>query len=493
MGVLGLKIFGEKNIVLAGIICILLLLPVFAGVADFSPKKNILLVNSLNYEDVIAASVYAAQNDYIYTFILTPTHGKYWIEVLGESSDNIQYYESGKPARATMGDEIRKLSKQNIIAHSSSNLAHDFAKLSNSNFVVVVGDEVAAEAISAASYAAIKGSLYFTDKQSADADVTQLANDGKKVLVYGSIADSISEQMRDSVEIINSGSIYLDNLHLLELYSETKNPSQVLLASGKTFESNMVSKDYPIAIVGRTEPAEGLFGWILSSGVKGGLVFSGDADISGSVASIKKETGLPVFAKLGQGFVGDSQVQPLAVLSVPSKDVMLKVSSVAYKNCGFELEITNIGVVDAYVRATASLPDGRLGSTESLKLASGESKKLFVNLEYLGSSKVIDEAMFMIYSGSDSFVVESIDVITFNNIKVESTTPSMSILTGYVDDVDAATYTREQGGMVFSAVIALVLMLVAAYLFMHHKKGGSHVVLERGSHHHKTHKKRGRH
>ncbi|MFH0927785.1 MAG: hypothetical protein V1822_04360 [Candidatus Micrarchaeota archaeon] len=481
----------ESKIIMAASVFVLFALPAFAGVADFGPKKNILILNSANYEDAACAAAYSAQNGYDFAFIITPTHGEYWLSLLSNSQDNVEYYQSSNPVHAPLGGKLSALSRLNIKVHNSPDPCSEFAAMQNSASAIVVGRQSGPEAISAASYAAISGaSLYFADGANADVVVSELAGMKQSVLVYGSIANSVSEQELAEVSSINSGSIYLDNAKMLSLYAQLKAPSQAIFASGKEFEAEMISKDYPAALVGRTEPSQNLLDWITSSGVKSGLVFSGDADISASIATIKRETGLPVFAKLGQGFAGDSQMQPLAMLPVPSKNVMLSVNLGKYstKSGAFELSVKNTGESVAYVRAAASLPSGELGSSQLVKIEPSQQATLEVPLAIAATSGSINQAQFQIYSGSDQYVTESIDAITFMDIPIDGQTGGMSLITNYTEGLkNPQEYAQAQGELAISSVIALVLMLVAAYLFMHKDKRGSHVVLSKGTHHSHSH------
>ena len=479
----------NKNALLPFLFSLVLFASIFAGVADFSPKKNILIVNSNNYEDIIAGSVYAAQQGYLYAFVLTEAHGKYWEGLLGKSSDNILYYESSSPVYPKMGENLAALSKLNIAVSKQDTLWASFAKSASSNKAIVVGNELGSEAISAAPYAVIeKAGLYFASPADADSTVSMLLDAGKDVMVYGSIADSVSEQELSRSQVINSGSAYLDNSRLLSMYSQIKQPSQILFSSGKTFEAGMVNADYPIALVGRTEPTEGLLEWISASGVQNGLAISADSDISGSIASIKKETGLAVFAKLGQGFIGDSQAQPLAVVPIPGTNPTVIVDSVKYSDGYFVLNVLNEGNHSVYVRVSAVLPSAKMGSSQTIMLEPNEQKDISVNINVPTSGGAIAEASFQIYLGSDPYVVESIDVITFRDISAQQKPSNLSMLTNYTVQTNTQKYVREQGGAAFSSVVALVLMLVAAYLFMHHTKPGSHVVLSKGTYRRTSHK-----
>ena len=484
-----------KKMFLAALCGLFSLSLVFCGVADFGAQSTILIINSQSYEDIISASVYSAQEGYTYTFVLTDAHGKYWEDLISKSSNPILYYESSLPVNPGMGIRLEALSKSGIKVTYSNTLAQDFANMAPSG-AILVGRSIGPEIISVAPYAvATNAGLYFAGESNADLAASSLLSQNKTLLIYGSIADSVSTESKSKSDVINTGSVYIDNVQILQMYSQKFQSTQAVFTSGKTFESAMVSTDYPIAIVGRTEPSADLLGWIQTSGVKSGLVITGDSDISGVIESIKAETGLPIFAKLGQGFSGDSQMHSLVVIPLPSKNVLLTVNSVTYSNTkkAFEVEVLNSGEVDAYVRVSASLPSAVAGSSSQMSIMPGASKIISVPLSSVPQSQdYISLASFQIYSGSDEYVVESIDAINFTNIRKTGTAPSGGYDTTYVTrTTPTQVYPQMQGGMIFSVIVALVLMFVGAYLFVHTSKS-SHRPNSKGRKKHATHKTGGR-
>ncbi|MFH1306573.1 MAG: hypothetical protein ABIH83_02870 [Candidatus Micrarchaeota archaeon] len=486
-----------KNIVFISIV-LLLGGMLFAGVADFTEKETVVIVNSQDYWDVIGGAVYAVQNGYPYAFILTSPHGQYWLDIIANSEDNILYYESENPVYEEMGEDVEALPKININVMRSDSLEDYFASSATGNYAIIVTKTKGAEAVSAAPYAALTHSgLYFTEEQDVNSAASNLRKKGK-VIVYGSIANSLSDENKEKVQIINTGSIYLDNAEILSMYSDISTPEQALFASGKTFEASMVSNEYPIALLGRTEASEELIEWIRTSTVKRGIVLDGDAEIGGAIESIKKETGIPIYAVLGEGFPGDSKMHPLAVMQLSTPNTMLEVGDVKYAvdTKGFEIEITNKGEWDAYVRAAAGVDGGKMGSSKMELLAPGQTKVVFIPLDagFLVKGGYISEALFHIYSGSDPYVTESIDAISYKQIKSETSTPPaspLSIFSNYtITPAVAKDYAQETGAKIFSFVVALLLMLVAAYLFIHREKPGGHVVLGARRRSGRAHKRR---
>ncbi len=492
-----------KNILLSVLSCLLLSCSFFADVADFDVKSSVLLVNSNSFEDVIAGSIYANQIGHRFVFILTPAHGKYWENFLLKSSDDVLYFESSNPVYVGMASSLQSLNKKNIVVISKQDLANLFYDKSSahSSKSIVVGTSLGADALSVASYAsATNSSVYFVDAtQDVSSIVKDLKSKSREVLVYGKIADSL-EQNGDA-KIINTGSVYLDNVEMLSLYSsEVCSPNQLIFTSGRAFEASMVDPNYPVALVAQSQVHSALIDWINSNKISGGLIISDDVDISGSLSAIKTQTGIPIFAKIGQGFSGNAKVQSLAVMSIPYNEISLTLSSVQYseQKGGFEVVVSNNKNTPVYVRLVATLQSGNLGSSLPVLISADQTQTVFVKVSTNSLSK-ISEAVFEVHTGSDPFVVEKIDSIIFKEIPISDNNLSNSVISKYTNGSSHSAQNLDMSSsMAISASIAIVLMLVASYLFIYHKPSSllhhfkKHSKKQHSSEHSKSSKKQHR-
>lgn len=475
----------------------------FSGL--FAANQPLMIVNSYNYEDVIGGAVYAAEMEYQYAFVLTEAHADYWFNMIKDTDDQIYYYESTNPVSGTLKGKMTTSMGSNLIAVTDADLSGLFARKADGNLAVVVGRENGAEALSVAPYVAQEnGGLYFSNGANAGSLITSLKSSGKKVLVYGSIADNAGSSALYGTEVINEGSVYQDNAKILSKF-DIKEDSQVIVASGKTFEKTLVSDMYPIAIVGRTEVPQELLTWILTSGVNRGMVFQGDANIDGAIASIRKGTGLPIFVKLSEGFSGDAKVQPLAVMPLPTPNVMLNVHSVNYVKAdkSFETYVVNKGSVPAHVRVAVTLGDGTSSTSRVYMIGVGKSRMVPVSLD--GDSFVrgaaIPAAEFQIYSGQDSYFMEAIDVIRYTDIEVVEGSTADAILPPdkKVEPKECppaeekVIYKNAEGDAAQSIllyVMAAVMLLILGILLMQSRGTSEKSSVKEHSHHKKHHKKK---
>jgi hypothetical protein len=391
----------------------LFLLFLLFGFLFAQSKSTYLLVNSKDWKDVISGGVYASEHGLNYIFILTPQQADYFSSLFSKGTNKIIYYESNNPVDNSLYSKFQGL--ENVELNKMDSLYYYFASNSPNNGAVVVGNEIGAEAVSAAPYAILRGwGLYFASKSNANDLVSQLLNQKKEILVYGSIANSVNLDVKK----INTGSIYLDNVEILKLFSFYKEPIQIVFTSGKTFERSIVSSQ-PVALVGRTEVSKDLILFLSSKPSIKGLVYYGDADINGAILSLKKELGIPVFTNLGNAFSPDSQMKPPIVLNLPSRDVIIKVNPPVYdvqlKSIVFSVE--NKGNCNAYLRAVVELPNGKFVGSQQIELGALQTYTFVLPLSSDGINTNTFDLKLHIYSSCEKDIIESIDIIDFKGVK----------------------------------------------------------------------------
>ncbi len=379
------------------------------------------LVNSADYQDVIGGAVFAAQNNYSYAFALTPAHAEYLVNFIKPSDSPVFYYESARPISSVMGDELAALHKGNFILAKNDSLHLMFARMARSNFAVLVGRPDGAEAVSIAPYAVLmNGGLYFADPSDAAALLSSLKSSNRKILVYGSIARSIPKDALAGVESIRTGSRYDDNLQAIQRYYLQTRPDQMLFVSGRAFEASMVRM--PVALVGGTELNPDTITWLRASPVRRAIVIQGDADIKNAMDSLRLETGLPVFGALAQGYSGNAEVQPLAVMKIPGPEVVVSLGGVSYEagTRTFRLDLENTGASDGFVQVAVVLPDGRSSSSSVLPIPPGQTRQFSVDLDasLFVSDGRIGAVLAQISAGSQPAMTESVYMLNISGIGV---------------------------------------------------------------------------
>lgn len=381
----------------------------------------LILVNSKSWEDVIEGASYAAANGLSYAFVLTAEHGDYLANYLASSSGDILYYEGQSPAYGQFYSKLSSLVGGRVLSYSKEpDLASFFASKAKCGTAIVVGNKVGAEALSIAPYAALTDCpIYFAESSNVDSVVATAKSKFENVLVYGSVASSLGST--DGVEVVNSGSMYADNKVAMGMFfdSAEQSPSQVALASGRVFEKSMVSREYPIMLVGRDYAYPDSSILVSERGVKHAVVFQGDYGIFGALDSVKEISGATIFAKLGEGFSGDAAMRDLAMLGLPYPLVELDLSGPDYIKAkgSFELGVQNKGSAPAFVRATVTLPSGQSSSSEVLEVSPGQELLVDVQMA-VPEGLAVPEAMFKVEYGQDKLLLDNSDSINYTNIRV---------------------------------------------------------------------------
>ncbi|MFH1095524.1 MAG: hypothetical protein V1728_04870 [Candidatus Micrarchaeota archaeon] len=415
-----------------------LLLGGLLSAADPAGGKTWVIVNSADYKDVIGGAVFAAQNNYSYAFALTPAHAEYLVNFIKSSASPVLYYESAQPVSSSMGGELAALHKDNFALVHNDSLHLLFANMARSDFSVLVGAQDGAEAVSIAPYAVLmNGGLYFADPSDrnvqfsilstsrravldAPALLASLQSSGRKVLVYGSIANDISPDALAGADAIRTGSRYGDNLQAIQRYYLQSQPDQMMFVSGRTFEASMVRM--PVALSGPTEVNPDLVAWLRASAVRRAIVIQGDADIKNAMDSLRLETGLPVFGALAQGYSGNAEVQPLAVMKIPGPELLISLGGVSYDAGArtFQVDLENKGASSGFVQVAMVLPDGRSSSSSVLPIPPGQTRQFSVGLD--ASSYVTDgrirEVIAQISAGSQPAMTESVYLLNVSGVQV---------------------------------------------------------------------------
>ncbi len=433
--------------------------------ADTQTARSLVLVNSYHFEDVIAGSVWAAENNADYLFVLTPQQGDYAVNFLSAYRSPISYFESDKPVVANLDAAILSASNSSasISAQRQSGLADWFADHAPGTQAIIVGRSDGAESISAAPYAVLRrAGLYFADSATLPGLLTKLKSSGRQVMVYGSIASSIPSTEQGGMEVLNSGSRYADNLELLKRYAALSPLKQIVFASGQTFEKSMVMGGSPVALVGLTEVSPDLIAWLKASNIRTGKVISGDGDIEGAQAMLSQDAGMSLFPAIGEGYLGDSQTRPLLVLPLPGPRPILVVdppsNPVRYDLSArsFMVGVENTDRYPAYVRAVVQLPDGRSSASSLVALAPGETRAIAVRLDagQYAPAGSIEQATLFVHYGSSPLQTEYIREFNYARIPLTGPTPLLPGL----------PLVPSPGAAVILLTLAAVLMLAALLL-----------------------------
>ena len=403
------------------------------------------LVNSQDYQDVLAAAVYAAASNHTLAFAIDPAQAVFISRYYTTTkTDPIIYLEGNKTILPNMAALLRESSLRNLTLVQGASIEEWAADQFPRTQAILVGGGYGQDALSAAPYAALTRSpLFFIDSPSrADAVLSSIQKRGyQSVLIYGSVARQLTPQqtaLLPNPRVMDEGSRYANNMQIVRQFLAIRPAHQVMLVSGYSFEKSMVDASYPVVLVGRSSVPADLADFLQEQNITSGVVFSGDSSnpsqgssIVDGVARLRAlDPSLAIFIKFGEGFSGVSQALPLMVIPLPAPSVSLRVLNLSY-NVGsklFELRVSNSG---DFVFLSSGVFVNGVGSAQSsqVSLPPNQTTTMGIPLDASSaiSSGLIPAADVTVSYGEDSQLLDSVDTISFVNIPLSTYADNSSV------------------------------------------------------------------
>ncbi len=451
----------------------------------------IVIVNSLDYRDVLAAAVYASAGGHTYVFATDASQAVFISHYYTLSAGiPIIYLEGGRSVLANMAALLRESGVKNLTIVQNRTIPTWVADQFPKNQAIVVGSQYGQDALSVAPYAALTRSpIFFVDEPStAGPLVDRLVSRGYlRVLLYGPIAHQLPASSLGRLQnpwTIDTGSRYTNNLQIAGEFLKLNPTSQVMFLSGHTFEKSMIDRRYPIVLVGSADVPAELLDFIVSQGVRTGVVFSSDAGIVDGVSRIRiLRPNLSIFIKFGEGFRVVNQTQPLMTMALPSPQIagMLDILNVSYNipQKVFELQVRNRGDP---VSLTAEASNSEVGSATSsqISIASGSTTTLSIPLDSTRAiaGRVIPNVSITVRYGEDTRLLDNIETITFSDVPLSYYNDSTSVsVTGisYSDERKAFIVQLEGNGWVEGNVRFIINERPISLPFSAHVQGSASV------------------
>ncbi|MDE1798212.1 MAG: hypothetical protein KGH63_02295 [Candidatus Micrarchaeota archaeon] len=390
------------------------------------------ILNSQDYQDILAAAVFARYYDYDYVFALTPNQSAFIARYYSAAKDNpIIYIEGARSVLPNMGALLQEegLSNLTVVQPTTSSVQDWIADQMPHREAIVVGSTYGQDALAVSSYAALTGEpMFFVDDPSNAQGVLQdvSARGYSSVLLYGSIAHQLPQAQLSSLpstRVIDTGNRYSNNVEIATEFLNLSPTRQVILVSGKTFEKSMIDKQFPLVLVGRSDVSSAVSDFVAREGIKTGVVYSGDADIVDGATRLRAlNPGLSLFVKFGEGYVGASgsaQPLPLAIVPLPAPLISLEVLNLTYDvpAKSFELTVANRG---DYAALTADVSVPSAGSAQSSLITMDPTTTTTLPISLDSTSTVtagqIPQASLTLRYGEDINLTDNLDTITFTHV-----------------------------------------------------------------------------
>ncbi|MEM3362564.1 MAG: cell wall-binding repeat-containing protein [Candidatus Anstonellaceae archaeon] len=396
-----------------------------------------LIVNSLDYKDILASAVYAKHNDYNFLFALTPNQSVFITKYYTINKDEpIIYLEGKNTVLANMATLLKEANLKNLSIYKPDNIQYWVADRLNSTEAFIVGSIYGQDALAVAPYAALIGApIFFYEPEDKDNFISNiLLRNYSKITIYGTVNSYLPEDFLSMIknkEVIDLGSRYLNNLEIVKKFLSKKKVSQAIFVSGYSFEKSMIDKNFPILLVGRSIVPSYYIDFIKQNNINVGIVFSGDADIIDGSNYIKSQLkSIDFFVKFGEGYRGSSQPLPLAIIPLPSPSLKLEVLNLSYSAPlkVFELKVKNLGD-PVFLAAAISIEGIGSGQSSQIFLEKNKTSSFAVSLDATGAieNKKLKSVVLTINYGEDSSLMDNIEILNIENVEVSNYSDNSSV------------------------------------------------------------------
>ncbi|MBN2122415.1 hypothetical protein JW721_05185 [Candidatus Micrarchaeota archaeon] len=311
-----------------------------------------------------------------------------------------------------------------------------------------------------------------------------------EILVYGSVDSSVLSALSSEgilFEQIETGDKYSDNIELLKRYfGSYGSEGQMLFADGTFLEPSITEGAFPVMLVSHTIPEESeeyIASLVEDGSLEVGVLIK--SDYTSPVYNLMKNINaqypeddkrFSVFVKMGQTSAIGGEMQALDFYPLPGVVLELALEDVQYNTAKEEVELilTNTGTVATYATSTIRVySDGELvatvGDDEPVLLAKGETRGISYPLAiespgalaanitvYYSSSKIAFENALTAYvdMGMVDFVDSSMLEITTATYSPAADTVSIKLTNPGQEDVyfmAEVSYTTDLSSSTLSA------------------------------------------
>ncbi|MFN3909738.1 MAG: cell wall-binding repeat-containing protein [Candidatus Anstonellaceae archaeon] len=387
-----------------------------------------LIVNSLDYKDIISSAILAKYNNYTFLFALTPNQSVFITKYYTLNKDEpIIYIEGKNTVLANMGSLLKEANLKNLSIFKPPIIYFWVADQLKSKEAIIVGSAYGQDALAVSSYAALSGTpiLFFDSAKEQEFISGVLTRNYSKLIIYGKVVSSLSEDFLGALgnkEIIDTGNRYSNNIEITKKFLSIEPARQAIFVSGYSFEKSMIDKKFPILLVGQSTVPSFFVDFLKEQNLTSGVVFSGDANIVDGINYLKAQ--IPeaeFFIKFGEGYRGSTQPLPLAIIPLPSPNFKLEILNISYlpQLKIFELKIRNSGDL-VFLAAAISVEDLGSGQSSQVMLEPNKTTSLAIPLDATSkiSNNKIKSATLTVLYGEDVGLMDNIELLTINDIIV---------------------------------------------------------------------------
>lgn len=333
-------------------------------------KEERVIINSQDWTDVYSGVLYANLKGYPNYFLTSPRSATLLPYQIPKTVNKITIITSrDKPFASGYKALLEIEGYKEVEEIRQANLNIELAKmLPEINKFIVIDDSYGYNSISVAPYAALgKYYVLFADR----GNIGQVENflqsrTVNEIIIYGQVDRQVKTRLEQfNPIIINTGDRFDDNIEIVKRYQtlhkqlKGEERRQAILNNGEFIESSLMSGSDPVLFIGFSNVPEQVRNYISTSNLEVGTLVGNE--LIGTATFIRRQTGLSVFVKFGQGSRTPqntiAQVEDLDRFPIPRYGLNLAVVAATLNTATNNLEITyqNRAPIGTHFRAISFL------------------------------------------------------------------------------------------------------------------------------------------
>lgn len=333
-------------------------------------QEERIIVNSADWTDVYSGVLYANLKGIPNYFLTSPRHATLIPYSIPKSVDRIEIITSRTNPFASGYKALLEIEGYKQVDEiRTSNINLDLLdELPEITKFIIIDDSYGYNSISVAPYAVLANYYVLFADRGTIGQVTNVLEDRQvdDIIIYGQVDRQVKSALEEyNPEIINTGDRFDNNIEIVKKFQDTYSKlkgeprKQAILNNGEFIESSLMAGNDPVLFIGFSNVPEQVREYIADSPLEVGTLVGNE--LIGTATFIRRQTGLSVFVKFGQGSrtpqTSIAQVEDLDRFPIPRFGLNLDIVAVSLNTATNNLEITyqNKAQIGTYFTSLAIL------------------------------------------------------------------------------------------------------------------------------------------
>ena len=401
-----------------------------------------IIINSQDWKDIYTGLLYAQLTGKDAHFIAEKTQGLQLInEVIDKNKKDVLLIESENPVAIGYKSHLENagFAVEKYLSSDPYQTNLEFAQKAGEekdiHSFIIIDAELGYGAVSVAPYAILNNYFVLFVRAENSEQIKGFVAEEEEFLIYGRLERRVKEELQPlSMEMIDNGDAYQDNVEIVSRFLESKSTKQIIFTSGEVLEKSFFNAEFPVLLIGTDQIPEHTLDFLQDSSITTAVVVG--YDLFSNAKKIKDATGIKVLLKYGQG--RNSELYALDVFPLPKYDLKIDIASIRYNTINHQLEVTYRNTGNAYTLVQALshriLSDGdpvaEVGDEKPLQLNPDDAVTILYDvdlLQFLDTEITVESTVVYGQSAASltklfmkkGIPVETVTVEDFSKISIE--------------------------------------------------------------------------